>query len=765
MADDDLQHLPDEVRAAIERPERERQHDLSTLGQSIATMRDAAVKARKESGIEQEWMHCEEAYVGIDDENRAEFSGAKWAKPMTMEGGLVLRANSSEAVRATAFVRLTARYVDIAAAKVCEIALPVDGRPFTLDATPVPELASMMEDKRPAEELTGQPMPGPDGQPVKVQDLAKHKHSKAQAAADKAADRIEDWLIEGKHSAEMRRVVFDGARIGTGVMKGPVAHASSSASVTAGVNGLTVMMVSRVQPVSKRVDPWCFFPAPGCKEDIHAGGHAFEMDTMLSDELLALREQPHFLADAIEQVVKEGPDRSNIDNGKGEKPNQQQFTVWHFYGQVPRKAFAAANEKQGAELSACDPDEAIDKVPAIVTMVNDTVIRAVLSPLESGRLPFHVFNWRRREGCWAGVGIAEQIRTPQRVVNATWRRLLTNGGLSAGSQVVMDGEAVEPADGRLQITPDKLWFLRKDAGVDDVRKVFGVFNWPQATQQLLTIIEAAYRMAEEHTSVPLITQGQSGKTTPDTFGGQQLQDNNANQLLRDVGAALNDGITSPMLEQFYEWLLLDPDVPEDEKGDFKVNTSGALAIIEKALNDQAIVNMYPMLGDPEMGLSKSKWLEAYCRRYRLSINEFTLTEAEKEERAKQPPPKAPVVQAAEIRAQAQIESAKSRDALAAERIRADTDRDTAYVQSMAARDQAQGQYRLQELQLRERLALLEYATQERISLEKAKVQLAQTTMELTLQRELAGADGKGPQVADAAVEPAGRAPEGEAFQK
>ena len=33
-----------------------------------------------------------------------------------------------------------------------------------------------------------------------------------------------------------------------------------------------------------------------------------------------------------------------------------------------------------------------------------------------------------------------------------------------------------------------------------------------------------------------------------------------------------------------------------------------------------------------------------------------------------------------------------------------------------------------------------------------------------LQRELAGKDGKGPQVADPVVEPEGRAPEGEAYQ-
>ena len=171
---DALLDLPDDVREAIERPGVERDDTLKALGERIARLRDEAVQARRESGIEQTWLECEEAYLGIDDENRGEFAGARWAKPMNMEGPL-RKENSSDGVKATAFIKLTARYVDAGSAKVCEIALPVDGKPFTLKATPVPEMAAAAEDNTPAEQVTGEAMPGPDGQPVKVKDLAKFK--------------------------------------------------------------------------------------------------------------------------------------------------------------------------------------------------------------------------------------------------------------------------------------------------------------------------------------------------------------------------------------------------------------------------------------------------------------------------------------------------------------------------------------------------------------------------------------------------------------
>ena len=153
------------------------------------------------------------------------------------------------------------------------------------------------------------------------------------------------------------------------------------------------------------------------------------------------------------------------------------------------------------------------------------------------------------------------------------------------------------------------------------------------------------------------------------------------------------------------------------------------------------------------------------RSKRLTPEQFQLTEAEKEAKAKQPPPKAPAVEAAEIRAQAQVQVAQSRDQLAAQRNQNDLDRDTAYQQSLNERGMANDQLKLEELRLKVRLAELEYATQERISLQEAKVKLADTTLKLQVQKELAGADGKGPQVATPEVEPAGRAPEGEAFQK
>lgn len=766
---------------------------LAALAQAVAEKRDEAVQGRKASGIEETWTECEEAYLGIDDENRSEFAGAKWAKPMTMDGPLVKRANSSDEIKATAFVRLPARYVDAAAAKLGEIAIPVDAKAFSLKCTPVPDGAAEDDTPvtvdgqpvmRPAEPApkAGEPQQVPADQPagqtpgqapapvpLTVADLARHALAEAEAKAKKSEMRIYDWMVEYNHAKEMRKVIFDGARCGVGVIKGPIPEDRKGIKYTVtkdaqGQGAGKLVLTREVKPAARWIDFWNLFPDPGCGEDIHAGEYVIEMDSMLPSKLRSQgdNKQGGWIKQAITQALAEGPEKCLVnDNGNGKAPNKRAFTLWHFYGQIKRSELESANPGQ-----ANDVPRDQDSVFAIVTLINDLVVRAVVNPLDSGRFPYNVFNWRRRAGHWAGVGVAEQVRTPGRIVNAATRALLDNAGKSAGSNIVLDPDGLEPANKSWTLGGrDKLWFrLKNSTGSQNIRDLFATFQIENHTDALMKVIEYGFKLAEEQSSIPLITQGQSGDTTPDTFSGQQLQDNNANQLLRDVGFGLHDDITDPLTRGFYEWLLLDPDVPEDEKGDMQVDISGAVAMIEKAMQRMVVMQMAGMIQNPAFGIDPKKYFEQWARMNRLVPSEFQYSEEDQKKIDGAPPPKAPQVQAAEIRAVSAEKVAQSRDQLTQHKIDVDTDRDRQYNESLAARDQATTTMRLEELRLTRDLKMLDYALQERISLQDAKVRLADTTMKLTVQKELAGLDGKGPQVATPPNEPPGRAPDGEAYQ-
>jgi hypothetical protein len=288
-------------------------------------------------------------------------------------------------------------------------------------------------------------------------------------------------------------------------------------------------------------------------------------------------------------------------------------------------------------------------------------------------------------------------------------------------------------------------------------------------------------LAEEHSSIPLITQGQSGDDTPDTFGGQQLQDNNANQLLRDVGFGLNDRITTPLVDDLYEWLLLDPDVPNGEKGDFQVDTSGARALIEKALHDTFLPQLLTASLNPVFELNPAKVMQEMIRSKHMAPANFRFTDAEIAEQKKQAPPPPIPVQVAQVRAQSAEKIAVEDNKLQAEKVRADTDRDTEFVNSQARRDEAAAAAKQAQLELQERIAnlnyqtkLAEFALKRDISLEQAKTELAGTAMKLQVQKELSvagmGADlhkfhNAPEQTIKPPTEPAGRAEPGRAYEQ
>jgi len=749
-------------------PDEAQQARLEALSLAIAGKRAEAVTARKESGIEDVWMAAEEAYLCIDDANRGDFSKAKWAKPISMNGPVTKETINADPNKSNAFVRLTARYVDAGSSRVGEIILPIGDKSFSFGPTPVPELVDATDDKTPLA-VDGMAVQRPDEAGNMVQattsDLAQVTLDKAKKCAAKAEKRIYDWLTECHYPAEARKVIFDSCRIGVGVLKGPFPDIKTGKSITKTDVGVKLAFSSKVQPAVKWIDPWNFFPDGSCSEDVHSGDYCLERDFLTPGKVKALKKkkdsegQPIYLNDQIDKVLKEGPGKVNTEGRNPNKPNtEKQYEIWYFHGSLT-KAEMEAGHVTGIE------DATEEEFPAIVTMINDSVIQVTINPMESGKFPYRAKPWSRRQGHWAGVGAGEQVSMPQRMVNAATRALLNNAGLSSGLQIVVDRMKIVPADGKWTITPNKLWYTADGETVEDVAKAFRGIEFPNATDALMAIIQYAIKLAEEATNIPLISQGQTGETTPQTFGATELQNNNANTFLRSQGYSWDDFVTEPMIDDFYEYLLLDPDVPEDEKGDFQINARGSIAMVEKAIQEVFYINLLGVSKDPAYGVDPKKVMEEILTGKRIDASKVKYTEEELKKMAEAPPPEDPTITAAKIRADATIKTAQSRDAATVEKSKLDTDRDTQYQNSLNRRAEIQADSDAAELAQRKELEIYKENNSLKKELDKIKAHLAEVTMELTTQKELAHASNNAKQVAETDMEPVGRAPAGEAFQK
>ncbi|MBS0368168.1 MAG: hypothetical protein JSS57_03090, partial [Proteobacteria bacterium] len=171
---------------------------------SLLAKRKEAIAGRMASGIETEWSEDEEHYQGIDDANRA-FVSSTYAHAKRWATGF--GSGEKTPTRSVIFLNITRPYVDAASARVADMLLPTDDRAWALKPTPIPRLPQSLVDA-----LGGQ---------EQAQAIIEANIEQAKVSCKAMQDEIDDCLTESNWHGEVRHVIEDSARIGSGVLKGP----------------------------------------------------------------------------------------------------------------------------------------------------------------------------------------------------------------------------------------------------------------------------------------------------------------------------------------------------------------------------------------------------------------------------------------------------------------------------------------------------------------------------------------------------------------
>ena len=744
LSDDEI----DALKAALRQAEEEKAQRLDMLGVQIAGLRSEAISARASSGIEDVWREDEEFYHGIDDRNRGD-SGSWQTKP---PGRVTPNPNNGSNL----FLNVTSQYVDAAAASIGDMLMPTDDNAWSISNTPVPALIDLSEGKIPADIQTqirrNAQMTGQDpGQALEAagEKIARQAHElveKSRQAAEKAQKRIEDWQVESQYTAEVRKVIEDAARIGSGVLKGPVPQKVKTAAYKDGA----IHVEEKIVPVSISVSPWNCFPDGGCGESIHDGGYFFERDYITPKKLKRLLSDETYIGSQIEKVLAEGPGEAGKEapdgpeiEGDDERKNDKLFEIWYFYGELSKEALEAAD-------CPCENDEE----NAHLVMVNNRVIKATTNILDDGEFPYDVMVWKRRgSGPW-GTGVSRLIREPQRMINGAVRNLMDNAGMAGGPMWAYRRGLISPLDGKASLAPRKGWVVNEDADIDDVQRAFTYFRMDMMVNELQAIIMMGLRFAEDVTGLPMILQGQMGASSPDTLGQTQILNNNASTVRRRIARLFDDKITEPHIRRYYKYLLqYGPD--DDEKGEFQIDARGSSNLVERSIQKEQIMEMGQMALNPVYGIDPKKWANEYLRAQRFDPAQFEYDDEEwKQIVARMSQPSDSRIAAEQIRAQTSQAVQESR-----ERIE---------ISKLEQKDAGQAREHDHELMIQEveqafeaELQKLKQAGVKDNILDESKVRINETVMKLRTQKELAGVM----QVVAPAAEPPGRAEDGHAFSQ
>ena len=663
--DDFLDGEGPDPRQAAEEAKAVLYERLDALGMDLAKTRAEAIEGRETSGIEQQWREDEEYYEGIDDANRHD--NPSWRSKPLGTGGVDTSESKAQPTGSTVFPNITRPYCDAASARASDMLLPTDDVSWGVDATPVPEIIGMSEGALPRDiESQIQAAHQDDDSRAAARqamiEQAKEIVDQAKESANKAQQRIQDWHIECQYHAHVRSMIESAAKIGCGVLKGPFPAKKRHVAYKDG----KLIIEDVIKPVSVFVDPWNFYPDPGCGENIHNGSYTWERDDITHRRLEDLKGTPGYISEQIDKCLKEGPHQAcrvteQNESGLIQRSNDNLFEIWYGYCNASRadlrditKILNPESLEEGYEGDALnefaegDMDE---QVFVQVTLVNNRLIRMVQNPLDTGEFPYDVMPWQKRKNHWAGIGVGRQVRVAQNIIKAGFRSMMDNGGQAAGPQVLINTNYVRPQNNIYEFVPWKIWLLVKDLeGQADIDRVFRFAKVDMAQAEMENIINLGLRLAEDATGFPMIMQGQTNSATPTTLGGMQLQDNNASTVLRRIARLVDDCVTEPHVRRYYNYLLqYGPD--DSEKGEFVINAMGSSALVERDLQNQQIGQMANMVSNPVFGLDPKKWAKQWLKSNRLDVNQFEFDDDEWRkvvERMAQPPQDS-AMQVAQIR--------------------------------------------------------------------------------------------------------------------
>jgi len=717
-------------------PDDQDEQRRTVLAATISNRLREMMDARQSSGIEEIWQQSEDLYNGLD--------------PHSGDGIVKVRGNAVRATgmangRARVILNITKPKTDIGVARVAEMLIPTDDKPWAIEPTPIPEL-----DQEKLADPAGQ-VTLADGSTTSAAALAMKVTTEAQEKAEAMTKWVEDGFVECDAYTHMRKQIRHAGRIGTGVLKGPFPMAQKNRTWKQDESGATVLAVeSKIVPASKTVRVQDCFWDESCGESIHDGSDFAERDFITGKALRALAELPGYDAMSIAMALAEGPqvvtktrNTAKSRQQAGDSMNDSKlYEVFYYFGDVqPSDMILMGMEKEmrgedgelvaGTEGGLTDLEMQLYTVPCIVTMLNGRPIKCDINPMEKAGFPYDFFVWDQIEGQPCGRGIPYKMAVAQRMLTAAVRQLLENAGLSAGPIVAYMNGVMTPENGVYELKGRTLWRFEPNEFTTDINKALAVFSIPSMQEELSKIIEFSLQMADQLTNMPMLMQGdQQAGTSPETLGGMKMLMNNAMSPLRNLAKQHDDMTTKPHLKRWVDWGM--EKGPDNIKGDHQVVARGSTALIQREEGAEFLQMLFPVLANPDFRIDPEKYTQelARARGYNMKLIQYSDDDWKKkqEEDAKKPPPPIPAIEAAKIRAA----SAEKIGMAGLQQKRA---AGATAEQARAVHEENDRALRVQELRLREverqdmlDIAITTLSTTKGISIDEIKADLAKAAM-------------------------------------
>lgn len=696
--------------------------DAEMLARAEAELREALREAQEAAAARVQYLGTmlqREADERVSLRSEVE---ERWLKNVRQINGIYeaedLPPKDPEEFGCRLFMPMTRRLRNMVEARLVDVIFPSDQRFWVLDPSPVAELTEI---KGALAKLPGDTMMPEGTQLSAVMTAIEGVQKEAEVKAQRMQRVIDDRLAECRFPAKARRAIGDAIDLGTGVIKGPVPIRRRTRVRRETEAGLRTEIVDKVVQGYEYVPVWNYFPDMTCT-DVRDSQSDYELHPLTKQELQALRGQPGFIDAAIDMVLAGDPRiedkarRADLRKIAGlSQQKDPRYFVWEYNGPI-----------KGADLIACGVTDVEEQgeYQSVVWFCDGIVIKAITQPLESDQPSIYsLIYWQRDKASIFGYGLPDEVRDQQSALNGAFRAMMDNMALSAGPQFVIDEKAIKPVDGKFKIKPRKVW--RKTDATKSVRDVFATYDIPSRINELDLLLQRAKGLMDETANVPGFLQGADAPGKVQSATEASINWTAANLWVRRFVRHWDDDIVEPVMTRAMDWEM---DYNEDEsiKGDYQAVAKGMAALVE--LEGQSTRMQQFVMLVKELGLQPKDQLRVartFARTLKLDADEMLPSEEEIQAMAEGQGP-SPEQQMADLQVQ-KVQGDIQNNTM-------DHEAKMAELQEKAADRQMRGE----EYVRRERLALLELASRERMTVEQAAQKYGYDWQKL--QAELAESD-------------------------
>lgn len=445
--------------------------------------------------------------------------------------------------------------------------------------------------------------------PLSEEMIQEVEVERAKEAAKKMKVAIKDTLKEGKYRQVCRRVAKSGHIFGTGILKGPLMQYGSRFRYQAKQPGqFEGKHVQTRKPWFGESRIWDIYPdmTATTKEELE---YVYERKIMNRGQLRRLAKRKDFKGDVIREIMTSAPegdasmkpweqDVRLLNDAMAAVPStyKKKWEVLERWGYIDGEDLITA----GVQLPEGSEDL---EYMANIWVCSGRVIKAQLSPYESGMMPYHFYYFEEDDNSIFGIGIPEIVEEIQELANSANRIMLDNAAASAGPQCEANLGLLHESEipHIRKFKPFKVT-LRRNVALEKAQKAMNFYEVKNNVEQNKKLVMFYKEFLDEVSSIPAYMHGENERGgAGGTMGGLSMLMGAANLSMKDVLANYDEGIIKPFIEGMYQFQMI-YNKDETIKGDYQISAEGTSSMVAKEVRGKSLAEFSAAFG-------QSKWVD------------------------------------------------------------------------------------------------------------------------------------------------------------